>query len=102
MRHLLGLAVVGLVCAGGAAAQKAGGGEPFFPRSGNHGYDVSHYDVQLAYQPGSGEAAGDRDDRGDRRPAACDRFSLDLDGLRVTGVSSRRRAGRASPAAAGS
>ena len=30
--------------------------EPFFPRSGNSGYDVKHYDVSLGYQPRSGSA----------------------------------------------
>ncbi len=85
MRHLLCLAAVGLACAGGAAAQAAAGGEPFFPRSGNHGYDVSHYDVHLSYRSGNGEV---------RATAAIDaiagrrlgHFSLDLDGLQVTGV----------------
>ncbi|OON81823.1 M1 family metallopeptidase [Streptomyces tsukubensis] len=31
----------------------AGIGDPYYPASGNGGYDVSHYDLRLAYQPGS-------------------------------------------------
>jgi aminopeptidase N len=82
MRHLLCLAGVGLT---GTAAQ-AHGSEPFFPASGNSGYDVSHYDVQLAYQPTSGRvrATATIEATASRR---LGRFSLDLDGLRVSAVS---------------
>ncbi len=31
----------------------AGVGDPFFPKQGNGGYDVSEYDLDLAYKPGS-------------------------------------------------
>jgi aminopeptidase N len=68
-----------------AAAPRTGGGEPFFPHSGNRGYDVLHYDVQLAYLP---------DERRLQATATIEatptetlpRFSLDLDGLRVAEV----------------
>jgi aminopeptidase N len=59
--------------------------EPFFPRSGNRGYDVTHYDVSLGYQPRSGELTA-RDVVEARATAGLDRFSLDLDGLQVTSV----------------
>jgi aminopeptidase N len=31
----------------------AGLGDPYFPRAGNGGYDVSHYDISLRYAPGA-------------------------------------------------
>jgi aminopeptidase N len=84
-RNLLCLLALGLL-GGGTAAAQTGPTDPFFPRSGNPGYDVSHYDVSLSYQPGSGRL------RGTARIEAVasqrlQRFSLDLDGLNVTGVS---------------
>ncbi|HTR75450.1 MAG TPA: M1 family metallopeptidase [Solirubrobacterales bacterium] len=60
--------------------------EPFFPRSGNRGYDVKHYDVSLGYQPRSGELTA-RDVVEARATTGLRRFSLDLDGLKVTSVS---------------
>jgi len=60
--------------------------EPFFPRSGNRGYDVKHYDVTLGYQPRSGELNA-RDVIEARATSGLRRFSLDLDGLKVTSVS---------------
>src|ERR1700742_4331700 len=60
--------------------------EPFFPRSGNRGYDVGHYEVSLGYQPRSGELTA-RDMIEARATAGLRRFSLDLDGLTVTSVS---------------
>jgi aminopeptidase N len=60
--------------------------EPFFPRSGNRGYDVEHYDVSLGYQPRSGELTA-RDVIEARATSGLSRFSLDLDGLKVTSVS---------------
>jgi aminopeptidase N len=77
--------LLGLAIAAPAAASTAPH-ETFFPRTGNVGYDVSHYDVSLAYRPGRGwlratariEATATQGLR---------HFSLDLDGLRVTAVS---------------
>ncbi|MET8850915.1 M1 family metallopeptidase [Amycolatopsis sp. NPDC004625] len=31
-----------------------GAGDPYFPDMGNGGYDVSHYDIRLAFTPGTG------------------------------------------------
>ncbi len=59
--------------------------EPFFPRSGNRGYDVKHYDVSLGYQPRSGELTA-RDSIEARATTGLSRLSLDLDGLKVTSV----------------
>jgi aminopeptidase N len=60
--------------------------EPFFPRSGNRGYDVKHYDISLGYQPRSGMLTA-RDVVEARATSGLRRFSLDLDGLKVTSVS---------------
>ncbi|HTT94802.1 MAG TPA: M1 family metallopeptidase [Solirubrobacterales bacterium] len=87
-RHLfVGLLVAlalaaALASAAGAAAKPS---EPFFPRSGNRGYDVEHYDVSLGYQPRSGELTA-RDVVEARSTSDLSRFSLDLDGLKVTSV----------------
>jgi aminopeptidase N len=87
---LAGLFVVGLLLAGAAIASAASAPEhptePFFPRSGNRGFDVKHYDVSLGYQPRSGELTA-RDVVEARATAELSRFSLDLDGLKVTSVS---------------
>jgi aminopeptidase N len=81
--------IVGLLLAGasvaGAAAPKQPS-EPFFPRSGNRGYDVKHYDVSLGYQPRSGQLTA-RDVVEARATSGLSKFSLDLDGLKVTSVS---------------
>ena len=88
-RFLLAL-VAALALAGGAIASAASApeqpSEPFFPRSGNRGYDVKHYDVTLGYQPRSGVLVA-RDVVKARATSGLTRFSLDLDGLKVTSVS---------------
>ncbi|MGQ4420629.1 M1 family peptidase, partial [Streptomyces sp. SAS_269] len=33
-------------------------GDPYYPNYGNGGYDVSHYDLRLRYQPGTDELRG--------------------------------------------
>ncbi len=86
LKHLLPFLLIAALLTGAVApAAGAGGGEPFFPRSGNRGYDVSTYDVHLNYRPESGML------RAEAAIAATatqglSRFSLDLDGLRVSGV----------------
>ncbi|MEU6127642.1 M1 family metallopeptidase [Saccharopolyspora sp. NPDC047091] len=37
--------------AGAAGPGAPGAGDPYFPEYGNGGYDVSHYDVRLRYEP---------------------------------------------------
>jgi aminopeptidase N len=82
--------VVALVLASGASAIAAAApkqpSEPFFPRSGNRGYGVKHYDVSLGYQPRSGQLTA-RDLVEARATSGLRKFSLDLDGLKVTSVS---------------
>src|ERR1700761_4327121 len=88
-RRLSVAAVVGaaaaLLAVGGAAGAPKQAGEPFFPRSGNRGYNVKHYDVSLGYQPRSGQLTA-RDVVEARATSGLSRFSLDLDGLTVTSV----------------
>jgi hypothetical protein len=40
----------------GHSPGSSGLGDPYFPRSGNGGYDVSHYDLTLRYRPRSHRA----------------------------------------------
>ncbi|HEU5107283.1 MAG TPA: M1 family peptidase, partial [Micromonosporaceae bacterium] len=35
-----------------------GAGDPYYPLDGNGGYDVSHYDIRLTYNPGSDLLSG--------------------------------------------
>jgi aminopeptidase N len=89
-RPVLVVALAVAFVALGAAVALAGApsppGEPFFPRSGNRGYDVKHYEVSLGYQPRSGQLTA-RDEIEARATSGLTRFSLDLDGLKVTSVS---------------
>jgi aminopeptidase N len=88
MRYLRALRLLPLfVCLGALAlVPQATGAEPFFPRAGSHAYDVSNYQVRLAYQP----AKGGRIDAATRILAVAkqdlDRFSLDFFGPRVSEV----------------
>ncbi len=59
--------------------------EPFFPRAGNVGYDVSRYEVDLAFGPRRGTIHA-RALITARASQRLSRFSLDLVGLEVTGV----------------
>ena len=81
-RCLLAFAAAALI---GASAAAAAVSEPFFPRSGSHAYDVSHYDVRLSYRPAAGALEATTRIAATARQSLR-RFSLDLDGLRVTGV----------------
>ena len=50
---LLALALTLTACDGGVHGTPGGSGvhDPYFPRAGNGGYDVGHYDLKLAYDP---------------------------------------------------
>ncbi len=86
-----------LACSGGSGTAPAGTsglGDRLFPAAGNGGYDVTHYGLDLSYDPGSGRLAGTavitataaQDLRG---------FDLDLAGLTVVRVGVDGRAARA-------
>jgi aminopeptidase N len=77
-----------LAFAGSAAAFTPGSeglGDPFFPKAGNGGYDVGHYDLKLRYRPQTGrlvarariEAVATQD---------LSSFNLDFRGPRVRSV----------------
>jgi len=77
------LLTAGLLAAPSHAAERPR--EPFFPRSGNVGYDALRYVVNLSFRP-----SADRIEAAARIQAIATqrlrRFSLDLVGLRVTAV----------------
>jgi aminopeptidase N len=85
--HLLclALALTGLFAASAAAAGTEAR-DPFFPRSGNRGYDVSGYHVELAYQPRNGRIHATTTIEA-TAAQRLSHFSLDLNGLEVTAVS---------------
>ncbi|MFI1031995.1 M1 family metallopeptidase [Streptomyces sp. NPDC020951] len=87
------LALLLTACSGGgdhSTGGASGVGDPYFPKAGNGGYDVSHYGLTLAYAPG--------DSSGDsplltataaitaRAEQELSSFQLDLTGLDVTEV----------------
>ncbi|WP_254068814.1 M1 family metallopeptidase [Streptomyces sp. TM32] len=60
-------------------------GDSLFPLSGNGGYDVSHYDLKLGYDPKSRSLDG-RAVITARTTQPLTRFNLDLEGLTVKSV----------------
>ncbi|MFC5830472.1 M1 family metallopeptidase [Nonomuraea insulae] len=70
------------------ADQRAGTpgiGDPDFPRDGNGGYDVAHYDLAVAYVPATKRLDGVAAVRA-RATQDLTSFNLDLTGLDVRGV----------------
>ena len=63
----------------------AGIGDPYFPLDGNGGYDVRHYDLDLAYDPPTDVLAGAATVRA-RATQNLSSFNLDLDGLNVRAI----------------
>lgn len=84
-----------------------GAGDPYFPFSGNGGFDVRHYDLDLKYQPPVDPTVlvGRLDGRATITLTATqnlDRFNLDLRGLDVNALSvNGQRARNVPPPAAG-
>ncbi|MFF3839873.1 M1 family metallopeptidase [Streptomyces sp. NPDC001930] len=64
----------------------AGLRDPYFPKLGNGGYDVSHYALTLAYDPGTGRLDGTAAITA-RATQDLSAFNLDLAGLTVTRAS---------------
>ncbi|MEV5173965.1 M1 family metallopeptidase [Streptomyces flaveolus] len=83
------VAVAALLGAAGPTAPGTtgapGAGDPYFPLSGNGGYDVRHYDLTLRYDTSSRDldATAVLTARATQR---LTRFDLDLAGLKVTAV----------------
>ena len=59
--------------------------DPYYPALGNRGYDVAHYDLQLSYDPKSGEVRGDTTITA-TATRRLRRFDLDLIGFDVPSV----------------
>ncbi|MEV5487684.1 M1 family metallopeptidase [Streptomyces bobili] len=90
----LPLALAG--CAGGDGGGTddvgaSGLGDPYFPKAGNGGYDVRHYDLDLAYDPTGHRLSGTARVTA-RATKALSAFDLDLKGLTVEKVTVEGRA----------
>ncbi|MFF4455020.1 M1 family metallopeptidase [Streptomyces goshikiensis] len=59
--------------------------DPYFPKAGNGGYQVEHYDLDLDYDPADGQLDGTAVITA-RATQGLSSFNLDLSGLRVEGV----------------
>jgi hypothetical protein len=62
-----------------------GAGDPYFPLDGNGGYDVGHYDLEVAYDPATDVLQGEATIRA-RATQNLSRFNLDLQGLMVHSI----------------
>jgi aminopeptidase N len=60
-------------------------GDAYYPTYGNGGYDVSHYDLDVAYDPATDRLYGDASVRATATESLCS-FDLDLVGLDVRRV----------------
>ena len=60
-------------------------GDPYFPLDGNGGYDVAHYDLDIAYEPSTDVLRGTAKIRAEARQDLSS-FNLDLNGLNVRSV----------------
>lgn len=91
------------------AAGAPGAGDPYFPWSGNGGFDVKHYDLHLKYWPPAADPTTPMVGRLDGRATITltatqnlDQFNLDLRGLDVGALTvDGRRAREVPPPAAG-
>ncbi|MET3808196.1 aminopeptidase N [Nakamurella sp. UYEF19] len=63
----------------------AGAGDPYFPLSGNGGFDVSHYDLDVGYVPDTGKFVGHAVVTA-TATQDLSRFDLDLSGFTVASV----------------
>jgi aminopeptidase N len=85
---LAGLAIAAVGPLAPAAAHagfvkgSARGGDPYFPKAGNGGYDVSHYNLHLRYAPRTNRLAAVATIRA-RATRSLSRFDLDFRHLRV-------------------
>ncbi|MEV0182579.1 M1 family metallopeptidase [Streptomyces sp. NPDC050625] len=83
----LALQLVLTACDGGVHGIPGGSGvhDPYFPRAGNGGYDVTHYDLTLSYTPGTHRLTGKAVITA-RATEDLSAFDLDLKGLDVEDV----------------
>jgi aminopeptidase N len=72
-------------CGPDASAGTLGVGDPYYPRFGNGGYDVQHYDLAIRYGPGTNHLRGVATIAAvTTQSLSC--FSLDLVGLTVHAI----------------
>jgi aminopeptidase N len=62
-----------------------GVGDPYFPKAGNGGYDVGHYDLALGYEPSTHHLSGTATLTA-KATQNLSRFDLDLSGMTVKAV----------------
>ncbi|MET8689759.1 M1 family metallopeptidase [Streptomyces sp. NPDC004732] len=67
--------------------------DPYFPKQGNGGYDVAHYDLTLGYDPEARHLTGTADITA-RATKNLSSFNLDLKGLDVSGITVEGKAAR--------
>ena len=82
------LALALTACTGSGARSKSRGsglGDPYFPKAGNGGYDVTHYDLTLAYTPDAPELTGTATITA-RATVQLSSFHLDFKGMTVDSV----------------
>jgi len=74
-------------CTGGVEGTPGGSGvrDPYFPKAGNGGYDVTHYGLDLAYDPDGRRLTGTAEITA-RATQDLSAFDLDLKGLDIEGV----------------
>jgi aminopeptidase N len=84
---LLALALTACTGGGGVHGTPGGAGvrDPYFPKAGNGGYDVSHYALGLAYDPARGHLSGTAEITA-RATKDLSAFDLDLEGMTVEAV----------------
>ncbi|WP_333774871.1 M1 family peptidase, partial [Streptomyces sp. IBSBF 3136] len=84
---LCALALTGTGCGSGVHGTPGGHGvrDPYFPRAGNGGYDVTHYALTLDYTPATRHLTGTAVITA-RATQDLTAFDLDLDGLDVGSV----------------
>ncbi|WP_374728281.1 M1 family metallopeptidase [Catenuloplanes atrovinosus] len=75
--------VLGIGGGGGVGAGADGLGDPYFPRYGNGGYDVGHYDIRVRYDPDSDRLSGNVAISA-TAVMPLRRFNLDFEGLPVS------------------
>ena len=68
-------------------------GDPYYPTDGNGGYDVTHYDLTIAYDPATDRLKG-RATISASATQALSAFNLDLNGLTVSAVKVDGRSAR--------
>ncbi|MER6025210.1 M1 family metallopeptidase [Streptomyces sp. NPDC001851] len=89
------LALTGTACGGGVHGTPGAAGvrDPYFPKAGNGGYDVGHYDLALDYTPATRRLAGTAVITA-RATQDLSAFGLDLAGLDVESVTVEGRKAR--------